>query len=278
MADFDKPTVDSTYVEQFEDIRKNMDAVAVMFNGVSASNIPINAIQYSGGVFGLWNGSSFSPVPVSVSGGGTGAVTASEARLNLGILSQVESNAVYMQQSANLSDLTNKGTARTELDVYSKAESNAIVPAASTSVQGKVQLNNTLTSTSTSQALTAAQGKALNDLISALPSYQEATLGASGGLTSGSCKVARVGSIVTISGLYTHSSSTGPQSANGFIPSWAWPSGINSQNNYAVALSTIESKQVSVGGGGQLSFLYVNSSGSSSADTQTGNFTISYTV
>lgn len=39
----------------------------------------------------------------------------------------------------------------------------ASVPTASTSVAGLVQLNNTLTSSSTSQALTAAQGKALND-------------------------------------------------------------------------------------------------------------------
>lgn len=41
----------------------------------------------------------------------------------------------------------------------------ASVPTASTSVAGLVQLNNTLTSSSTSQALTAAQGKALNDKI-----------------------------------------------------------------------------------------------------------------
>lgn len=37
------------------------------------------------------------------------------------------------------------------------------IPAASTSQAGIVQLNNTLTSTSTTEALTAAQGKALND-------------------------------------------------------------------------------------------------------------------
>jgi phage-related tail fiber protein len=37
------------------------------------------------------------------------------------------------------------------------------IPTASTTVNGLVQLNNTLTSTSTSQALTVAQGKVLND-------------------------------------------------------------------------------------------------------------------
>ena len=39
----------------------------------------------------------------------------------------------------------------------------AQLPAATTSVQGAVILNNTLTSTSTTQALTAAQGKVLKD-------------------------------------------------------------------------------------------------------------------
>ena len=39
----------------------------------------------------------------------------------------------------------------------------AQLPAATTSTQGAVILNNTLTSTSTTQALTAAQGKVLND-------------------------------------------------------------------------------------------------------------------
>ena len=38
------------------------------------------------------------------------------------------------------------------------------LPAATTSTQGAVVLNNTLTSTSTTQALTAAQGKVLKDL------------------------------------------------------------------------------------------------------------------
>ena len=39
----------------------------------------------------------------------------------------------------------------------------AQLPSATTSTQGAVVLNNTLTSTSTAQALTAAQGKVLND-------------------------------------------------------------------------------------------------------------------
>ena len=41
----------------------------------------------------------------------------------------------------------------------------AQLPAATTSAQGAVILNNTLTSTSTTQALTAAQGKVLKDTL-----------------------------------------------------------------------------------------------------------------
>ena len=40
---------------------------------------------------------------------------------------------------------------------------NTILPSATTTATGVVQLNNTLTSASTTQALTAAQGKVLND-------------------------------------------------------------------------------------------------------------------
>ena len=47
------------------------------------------------------------------------------ARTNLGVYSTTESNANFLNESSNLSDLNNTATARTNLDVYSKAESNA---------------------------------------------------------------------------------------------------------------------------------------------------------
>lgn len=58
------------------------------------------------------------------------------------------------------------------------------LPAASTSQAGIVQLNNTLTSTSATQALTAAQGKALKDMIDDIPS------GGGGGIPFGVCTTA----------------------------------------------------------------------------------------
>ena len=62
------------------------------------------------------------------------------------------------------------------------------LPAATTSVQGAVILNNTLTSTSTTQALTAAQGKVLKDSLDAASfgvgqSWQNLTSSRASGVT-----------------------------------------------------------------------------------------------
>lgn len=71
----------------------------------------------------------------------------------------------------SVSDPTASGTATEFISGITQnaqgviSPTKASVPTASTSVAGLVRLNNTLTSTSTSQALTAAQGKALNDAI-----------------------------------------------------------------------------------------------------------------
>ena len=60
----------------------------------------------------------------------------------------------------------------------------AQLPAATTSVQGAVILNNTLTSTSTTQALTAAQGKVLNDQAFGVgQTWQDVTSSRSSGVT-----------------------------------------------------------------------------------------------
>lgn len=60
----------------------------------------------------------------------------------------------------------------------------AQLPAATTSVQGAVILNNTLTSTSTTQALTAAQGKVLGDRdLGVGQTWQDVTSSRSAGVT-----------------------------------------------------------------------------------------------
>lgn len=122
MADFDKPTLDDTYVNVLPDIRLNQAANALMFNGVTVSNIPVGAIQFAGGVFGTWNGASFDVTPVVIGGGGTGATTAAGARTNLDLYSKSESDAIHMSITANGSDINDASIFRTNIDVYSTSE------------------------------------------------------------------------------------------------------------------------------------------------------------
>lgn len=63
----------------------------------------------------------------------------------------------------NAVSATKLQTARTINGVNFDGTTNISIPTATTSVSGTVRLNNTLTSTNTGQALTAAQGKVLND-------------------------------------------------------------------------------------------------------------------
>lgn len=124
MADFDTPTLDSLYTDFATEIRANDTANAVMFNGVTVSNIPVGAIQFAGGVFGTWNGASFDVTPVVIGGGGTGATTAAGARTNLGISSTTEANGIYMKILSNGSDINDVSIFRTNLVVPSNAEAS----------------------------------------------------------------------------------------------------------------------------------------------------------
>lgn len=70
----------------------------------------------------------------------------------------------------------------------------------STSSAGALQLNNTLTSTSTAQALTAAQGKALNDSISSLSSSKAPNSHASTATTYGVATTSAYGHVKVTTG------------------------------------------------------------------------------
>ncbi len=290
MAGYDKtkPSRNDSYISVLDDVRAKDDALAVMFNGVVLTDVPVNAVNFNGGVFGLWDGSSFVTQAVTISGGGTGATTAAGARANLGVTSSTDLAAGYLSKAGNFSGLTDKPAARTELDVYGKTETytktevNNRTPDATTAVKGLVKLNNTLTSTSTTLALTAAQGKVLNDAIAAangiietlsneIPYYNSTTLGGSGELTGGSCKVVRIGSMITISGYFTHSADTTPESAAGYIPSWARPySPITGPTSAGNVYFTSPDKRLIVQPDGTMSFVY------SSTSTATSGFTITY--
>ena len=73
------------------------------------------------------------------------------------------------------------------------------IPDASTTRAGKVQLSNTLTSTSTTMALTAAQGKALNDKMLNITAGTF-TLKTQNGANSRECSYYKLGPLVTIYG------------------------------------------------------------------------------
>ena len=79
---------------------------------------------------------------------------------------EIETNFIRKNQIANnltTDDATKVASARTVKELQDKKLEAADLKDATTEEKGVVQLNNTLTSTSTIQALTAGQGKALND-------------------------------------------------------------------------------------------------------------------
>mgnify|MGYP003384788991 CR=1 FL=1 len=97
---------------------------------------------------------------------------ATTAEMTAGTADKFPDAAIVKTFSSNASNLA-AGTVPT-----------ARLPSATTSATGLVQLNNTLTSTSTTQALTAAQGKVLNDAVAARAPVTVWTGSDSGGVTA----------------------------------------------------------------------------------------------
>jgi len=121
-SDFDKPGLDDEYTVVLPDIRANQQTLATMFNTGAAFNTPLNAVQFLGGKFALFNGASFDITAVAVGGGGTGATNASDARDNLSLSSISEANALYLKVLSNGSDINSASTFRTNISVPSNSE------------------------------------------------------------------------------------------------------------------------------------------------------------
>lgn len=167
-ADFNQPTTSNTHVNIWPQVKDNNTALAQMFSAGSSANIPLRAVRFLNNTLYLWSGTVWDVAPVAIGGGGTGSQTAADARVALGT-----------NDAANI-DTGSLGTDRIPtLDITTKTSGTipeARVPIlqgektvqASTTVRGTTQLNNTLTSTSTSLALTAAQGKVLKDTADSL--------------------------------------------------------------------------------------------------------------
>tara|TARA_R110002074_G_scaffold121968_1_gene256499 strand:- start:18913 stop:19872 length:960 start_codon:yes stop_codon:yes gene_type:complete len=102
----------------------------------------------------------------------------------------------------------------------------------------------------------------------------EATLSTSGDLTGGSCKVVKLDNIVTISGSYTHSSSSLPQSDTGFIPDWAQL--LISRVTSVYEFQSPFVGMVVVNSNGRLSFEYKDWAGSGYNKVGTNYFSITY--
>lgn len=274
-ADFNKPTITGdAYVDVLGEIRAQFEVVSTMSYG-DALNTKVGAVQFLDGSLQKWSGSSFNVVPVSITGGGTGASTPAGARAALNVnekgtlgaqvRSNAESDALYVPQSRTVSTggaLNGGGTLDSNISLT--------VDSATTENEGVVQLFNGLNGTSTTQALTAAQGKVLGDRAD-VGYYQAETLGVSGDFASGSCKVVRVGDMVTITGSYNHSSSASASSSSSLVPSWARPSSTVS-NGYSLEDGGTGRREVSISSTGSIFFNYSSSFNNSS------RFTISYTI
>lgn len=283
MADFNKPNRDQEYVNALPDTRDNQEALAKMFNGVSALNIPINSVQFAGGVFSLWDGGNWNAQAVSVSGGGTGSTTAAGARTNLGVISESDSDNKYLKQASNLADLDDKSIARAELQALGITNNLSDVNDAATAFDNIKQ-------PATETSIGAIEKSTLPELSSGaadkypdaatiqayFKGYEEIVLNAPvGDFTSGDVKIVRIGDIVTITGYFTHASDSIVTSGASFIPSWARPAFITT-NTFLSGNSVIS--QVSITDGGSVQVLYRNYSGTLTNQTATEEFTISYVL
>lgn len=138
----------------------------------------------------------------------TSGNTASSPTLNI---SGTGAKRIYRDGSS--SDSLDLASGEAVLLVYDGSYYRVVdIPDASTTRAGKVQLNNTLTSTSTTQALTAAQGKALNDKIPDIEVKSgSCTLRTNTGSRTSSCQYYKIGKLVTVYGKlpnYTGSSTS----------------------------------------------------------------------
>lgn len=279
MADFNKPNRDQEYVNALPDTRSNQEALAKMFNGVSALNIPVNSVQFAGGQFNLWDGGNWNVQSIGISGGGTGATTAAGARANLGVISETDSDNKYLKQASNLADLNDKATARTELQVLGVANNLSDVNDAPTAFDNIKQIaSQAQAEAGTDNELMMTPLRASQAIEAQSTSQQTQTVQTpSGQLTSGTAECTRIGDVVTITGGFNHSFTDSPSSSTGFIPVIYRPNS-NVAAVYYAEDDTVY--RVFVAPSGAILFRYFDWAGAAKFRSSTSStaFTISYTV
>lgn len=287
--DWNEPTnSDPAHPNVLADLNdKDTYAITLGQTNAGFTGLPEGTINYDHGskFFRRKESTLLNPIQISLAGGGTGAENAAGARGNLGVLEagtgtqQARTN----QQNQNyFCPLTRQVSTSSPLQGGGQLDNdlNLRIQDGTTAQKGAVQLNNTLTSTSTTQALTAAQGKVLNDKVQGFVGvgyYNEADLPLSGAITSGSVRVVRVGSVVTISGICGHSSAYSASMATDSLPVWARPSYAfsNLYDRTATIIREVRVSSVS----NNISFDYHQFSNNQGYfSTNTYPFTISYTV
>jgi hypothetical protein len=141
MADFNKPDNASLKVDVLSELKARDTDIA---SQAQPTNPPTNYIWFDRtvGFWKTWSGTAWV------------ALTS--------VYNIVVANAQKWQTARTIT-LGNHASGNVSIDGSADVSLQVTVRNASTSQTGVVQLNNTLTSTSTTQALTAAQGKALQD-------------------------------------------------------------------------------------------------------------------
>lgn len=279
MADFNKPEVTQTYIQLLQDIRDNQEELAKMFSGVTPANTPAGAVRFANNRFSTYNGSAWVDTPVGITGGGTGAANPSAARTALSVLeagtggTQARNNA---ENDAKFVDKTRTVSTSGALSGGGDLSANRTLTVrnASTTQTGVVQLESGLESTSTTTAATASTVKQLKDQ----QLYYETLelTGASKDIASGSCRVTRIGNVVTISGWLYHGSKSNPETELQYIPSWAIP--INNTVHSCYTAETDAVYAMVVTSFGALKFRYLDWAGMSVNKTGTRSFNVSYVL